>query len=50
MAERLPNLPNIKPELLDLPTVETLKPTGDLNHPPRILEHFGGEVKNFDRV
>ena len=34
---KIPSLPNIKPELLDLPTVEKLEPIGDLDHPPRIL-------------
>ena len=50
MAERLADLPNIKPELLDLPTVEKLEPVGDLNHPPRILMLYGSlRERSFSR-
>lgn len=37
----IPNLPNIKPELLDMPSVEKLKPVGGMDHPPRILMLYG---------
>ena len=50
MAKPLSNLPNIKPELLDLPTVEKLEPVGDLNHPPRILMLYGSlRERSFSR-
>jgi arsenic resistance protein ArsH len=50
MAEPLPNLPNIKPALLDLPTVEKLEPAGDMNHPPRILMMYGSlRERSFSR-
>lgn len=29
---KIPSLPNIQPELLDMPTVEKLEPVGDMNH------------------
>jgi arsenic resistance protein ArsH len=35
--DKIPDRPNIKPELLDVPTAEKLESTGDLNHLPRIL-------------
>jgi len=31
------DLPNIKADLLDVPSIEKLTPEGDLAHPPRIL-------------
>jgi arsenic resistance protein ArsH len=46
----IPNLPNIKPELLDLPTVDKLEPAGQLNHPPRILMLYGSlRERSFSR-
>jgi hypothetical protein len=39
--DKIPNLPNIKPELLNLPTVAKLDPVGDPDHPPRILMLYG---------
>ncbi|TFW13352.1 arsenical resistance protein ArsH [Massilia arenosa] len=35
------DLPNIKADLLELPTEAKLQPVGDLNHPPRILMLYG---------
>jgi hypothetical protein len=37
-------------ELLDLPTVEKLAQTGDMNHPPRILMLYGSlRERSFSR-
>jgi hypothetical protein len=44
----IPNLPNIEPALLDLPTPGKLAPSDEGAHPPRILAHFGADVKIFD--
>lgn len=33
----IPNLPNLKPDLLDQPTLEKLAQVGNMRHPPRIL-------------
>jgi arsenic resistance protein ArsH len=49
----IPNLPNIKPELLDVPTLAKLEPAGDMSRflteeAARILEHLGAEVKIFN--
>jgi arsenic resistance protein ArsH len=47
---KIPNLPNIQPELLDMPTVEKLEPVGDMNHPPRILLLYGSlRERSFSR-
>lgn len=47
---KIPNLPNIKPELLDQPTLEKLAPVGDLSHPPRILMLYGSlRERSFSR-
>jgi arsenic resistance protein ArsH len=44
------NLPNIKPELLDIPTIAKLEPVGDMNHPPRILMLYGSlRERSFSR-
>lgn len=44
------NLPNIKPELLDIPTLAKLEPAGDMNHPPRILMLYGSlRERSFSR-
>jgi arsenic resistance protein ArsH len=46
----IPNLPNVKPELLDQPTVEKQAPVGDMNHPPRILLLYGSlRERSFSR-
>jgi arsenic resistance protein ArsH len=50
MTERLSELPNIKPELLDVPAMEKLAPVGDLSHPPRILMLYGSlRERSFSR-
>ncbi|MES2319420.1 MAG: arsenical resistance protein ArsH [Pseudomonadota bacterium] len=50
MTERLQHLPNIKPEQLDLPTLEKLAPVGDLSHPPRVLMLYGSlRERSFSR-
>jgi arsenic resistance protein ArsH len=46
----LPDLPNIKEELLDIPSIAKLAPTGDLSHPPRILMLYGSlRERSFSR-
>jgi arsenic resistance protein ArsH len=49
--DNIPDLPNIKPELLDLPTLDKLEPAGGSEHPPRILMLYGSlrERKAIDR-
>jgi arsenic resistance protein ArsH len=50
MNDTIPNLPNIRPELLDMPTVDKLEPVGDMNHPPRILLLYGSlRERSFSR-
>jgi arsenical resistance protein ArsH len=47
---RIADLPNIRPELLDLPTEAKLAPQGDLAHPPRILMLYGSlRERSFSR-
>lgn len=47
---KLNDLPNIKPELLDIPNLDKLAPVGDLNHPPRILMLYGSlRERSFSR-
>lgn len=38
---KIPDLPNIVPEQLDIPTLEKLVPVGEMNHRPRILMLYG---------
>ena len=46
----LPNLPNIKEELLDIPGADKLAPVGDLSHAPRILLLYGSlRERSFSR-
>ncbi|WP_373990337.1 arsenical resistance protein ArsH [Duganella sp. BuS-21] len=46
----IPNLPNIKADLLDIPTIGKLAPVGDLSHPPRILMLYGSlRERSFSR-
>lgn len=46
----VPDLPNIKPKLLDLPTSDKLAPVGDMSHPPRILMLYGSlRERSFSR-
>src|SRR5690606_7909254 len=50
IMERLPELPNINPEQLDMPGMDKLAPVGDLNHPPRILMLYGSlRERSFSR-
>jgi arsenic resistance protein ArsH len=50
MADKIPDLPNIKPEQLDRPALEKLAPMGDLSHPPRILMLYGSlRERSFSR-
>jgi arsenic resistance protein ArsH len=47
---KIPNLPNINPEQLDIPNVEKLAPAGDLDHRPRILMMYGSlRERSFSR-
>jgi arsenical resistance protein ArsH len=44
------DLPNIKADLLDIPSIEKLAPEGDLAHPPRILMLYGSlRERSFSR-
>src|SRR5471030_2542125 len=46
----IPHLPNIKPALLDIPTLGKLEPVGDLSHRPRILMLYGSlRERSFSR-
>jgi arsenic resistance protein ArsH len=46
----LPDLPNIKPDLLDLPSDAKLAPVGGMDHPPRILMLYGSlRERSFSR-
>lgn len=46
----IPNLPNINPAQLDMPTLDKLAPAGDLTHPPRILMLYGSlRERSFSR-
>ena len=48
--ERIPELPNINPEQLDMPSMDKLAPVGDLRHPPRILMLYGSlRERSFSR-
>jgi len=50
MAESFPSLPNIRTELLDVPTIDKLAPVGDLDHAPRILLLYGSlRERSFSR-
>jgi arsenic resistance protein ArsH len=47
---KIENLPNIRPELLDMPTEAKLAPVGDMTHPPRILLLYGSlRERSFSR-
>lgn len=44
------DLPNIKTELLDIPSMEKLAPSGDLDYLPRILMLYGSlRERSFSR-
>jgi arsenic resistance protein ArsH len=46
----IPNLPNLNPAQLDMPTLDKLAPAGDLTHPPRILMLYGSlRERSFSR-
>jgi arsenic resistance protein ArsH len=46
----IPDLPNIKAELLEIPSIGKLAPVGDLSHPPRILMLYGSlRERSFSR-
>lgn len=46
----LSDLPNIKPELLDTPSIGKLAQVGDMSHPPRILMLYGSlRERSFSR-
>ncbi|NGZ83251.1 arsenical resistance protein ArsH [Duganella aceris] len=46
----IPNLPNLNPAQLDMPTLDKLAPAGDLAHPPRILMLYGSlRERSFSR-
>ena len=46
----IPNLPNLQPALVDIPTEDKLEPAGNLNHPPRILLLYGSlRERSFSR-
>ncbi len=43
-------LPNIKSDLLDIPTIEKLEPVDNMSHPPRILMLYGSlRERSFSR-
>ena len=47
---KLPHLPNIKPDLLDMPTMARLAQVGEIDHPPRILMLYGSlRERSFSR-
>jgi arsenic resistance protein ArsH len=49
-VDKIPELPNINPEQLDMPAMEKLAPVGDMNHPPRILLLYGSlRERSFSR-
>lgn len=48
--DKIANLPNIDPALLDLPTADKLAQIGEFNHPPRILMLYGSlRERSFSR-
>ncbi len=47
---RIPGLPNIHAEQLDMPDMDKLAQAGDMNHPPRILLLYGSlRERSFSR-
>ena len=47
----IPDLPNIKTEQLDMPSIDKLAPAGDQDHPPRILLLYGSlRERSFSRL
>ena len=50
MSKRIPDLPNINPDQLDMPSLDKLAPSEDLSHPPRILLLYGSlRERSFSR-
>ncbi|MGZ8293537.1 MAG: arsenical resistance protein ArsH [Telluria sp.] len=50
MTEKIHGLPNINPAQLDMPNMEKLAQSGDLDHPPRILMLYGSlRERSFSR-
>lgn len=48
--DKIPDLPNINPEQLDMPSMDKLAPVGDMDHPPRILMLYGSlRERSFSR-
>ena len=48
--DKIPHLPNIRPDQLDLPTPAKLEPAGSFDHPPRILMLYGSlRERSFSR-
>lgn len=48
--DKIPDLPNIHPEQLDMPGMDKLAQVGDLSHPPRILLLYGSlRERSFSR-
>nr|WP_314544614.1 arsenical resistance protein ArsH [uncultured Massilia sp.] len=48
--DKIPHLPNIRPEQLDLPTPAGLEPAGSFDNPPRILMLYGSlRERSFSR-
>jgi arsenic resistance protein ArsH len=46
----IPDLPNIDPQQLDMPSLDKLAPVGDMDHPPRILLLYGSlRERSFSR-
>lgn len=48
--DKVPNLPNINPSQLDMPTLSKIEPAGDWSHAPRILMLYGSlRERSFSR-
>jgi arsenic resistance protein ArsH len=46
----IPDLPNLQPDLVDIPNEAKLAPVGDIDHPPRILLLYGSlRERSFSR-
>jgi arsenic resistance protein ArsH len=48
--DKIANLPNIRADQLDMPTLQKLEPVGAINHPPRFLLLYGSlRERSFSR-
>ncbi|WBS00030.1 arsenical resistance protein ArsH [Pseudoduganella sp. SL102] len=48
--DKIPNLPNIRADQLDIPALPKLDPVGDMDHPPRFLLLYGSlRERSFSR-